>query len=259
MPARASVRHAIDAAWLAELAAADPAEHAFAIWDLQNCPDRIEFRVLHLDERPVAYLLLWKGSRTAISVRWVGPTQEAMALLDELPPRPFVAIVPDAIGPLVADRRGPAGLYGISLRTCREPPPVSGSARRLLPSDLPELERFARENAEPLTSGYLGVPLDRELVVGSFEEGRLVCAGRAQTRLPSVWMLGGIFTRPEARGRGHGKAVTSLLAHEAARAGAISALYVRDGNTAALATYDRLGFRPVAHRIWVDAGADWPA
>ena len=83
MRARAFVRHAVDSAWLAELAAADPVEHAFAVWDLEHFPELIEFRVLHVDERPIAYLLLWKGSQAAISVRWVRPTDGTTQLVDE--------------------------------------------------------------------------------------------------------------------------------------------------------------------------------
>lgn len=259
MTGRLSVSHAIDGVWLAELAAKDPVEHAFAVWDLQHFADRIEFRVLQRDDRPVAYLLLWRGGKGAVSVHWAGATEGAEPLLAELPARPFVAILPDPFGPIAAERHGPAQLYGVSLRVCREPPPTTGAARRLVPSDSAELDQLARDYPQPLTSAYLGMPLDREYVAGVFEKERLVSVGRAQVRLPTVWMIGGIFTRPEARGRRYGRDVTALLANEAARTGAVTSLYVRDGNAPAEAIYDRLGFLPVGHRIWVDAGADWPA
>ena len=55
----ARVQMGIDAGWLTRLSEADPFRHAWAVWDREKFPERVEFRTLEEDGRPTAYLLLW--------------------------------------------------------------------------------------------------------------------------------------------------------------------------------------------------------
>ncbi|MCI4317042.1 MAG: GNAT family N-acetyltransferase [Thermoplasmata archaeon] len=73
--------------------------------------------------------------------------------------------------------------------------------------------------------------------------------------LPNLWILGGIFTRRNHRGKGWGRAITTTATRAAIFEGARPALAVRADNISALRVYQRLGYETVEHRVWVDAGA----
>ncbi|MCI4345833.1 MAG: GNAT family N-acetyltransferase [Thermoplasmata archaeon] len=257
-PRQYRVIETLDPGWIASQAAAAPLLHAFAVWDRERFPERVSFRVLERDGTPLGYLLIWNGSPGHQVVHWVGPTEESGPLLDALPDPPFVAVVPDELAPEVLARRGPGRARGLQLRRCEVPVTPEGSARRLHFADTPALERFCVRSTEPrfahLVEGYRGLDIAREVVAGSFEGPELAAVARAQVHLPQVWLLTGVVTSPEFRGRGHARAVTALLTHLAQEEGAVPGLYVQDGNAPAEAVYTRLGYRTIAHRMWIELG-----
>ncbi|HVH17537.1 MAG TPA: GNAT family N-acetyltransferase [Myxococcota bacterium] len=77
--------------------------------------------------------------------------------------------------------------------------------------------------------------------------GRVVFVGYADVRRPQGWLLQGVYTWPRARRRGFAAAGTSALCREAFDVGAEHVqLSVVDGNDAARALYEGLGFKPFA-------------
>ncbi|BBD73322.1 hypothetical protein HS1genome_1711 [Sulfodiicoccus acidiphilus] len=134
--------------------------------------------------------------------------------------------------------------------TCRSPR-VVGDARRLTPADAPAYFSFIRsvwrrgDNVER-TSRYL----ERRVVYGSFEGKELVSVAEAYVTLPEVWVVGGVFTLPSFRGRGHAKAVTSAVAAHASRNGATTLLHVREDNEPAVRAYEDVGFEVLRRRWW---------
>ncbi|MCI4364109.1 MAG: GNAT family N-acetyltransferase [Thermoplasmata archaeon] len=244
----------LDPGWLASLAEDSPLLHAWAVWDTERFPERVSFRILERDGAPVGYFLLWNGTPGHLVLHWVAPVTDIGPLLDALPEPPFIAVVPDELAPEVLARRGPGRARGLQLRRCEAPVASEGGARQLHLGDTPALERFCARSEESLVKGYRGLDIAREVVAGSFEGPELAAVARAQVRLPRVWLLTGVVTAPEFRGRGHGRSVTALLTHLAQQRGALPGLYVQDGNAPAEAVYTRLGYRTMAHRMWVELG-----
>ena len=77
------------------------------------------------------------------------------------------------------------------------------------------------------------------------EGGRIVFAGYADVQRPEGWLLQGIYTRPEARRRGHASVGVSDLCREAFASGADHVqLAVVDGNEPGRSLYESLGFKP---------------
>jgi GNAT superfamily N-acetyltransferase len=244
----------IDPEWLGEQYRRSPVLNAFAVYDRAVFPDRIGFRVLERDGVPVAYLLLWNGSDGSRALHWVGSTEAPERLAAAFPDPPLIAVIPDATAAAVR-RRYPDSLSGgVQLQVCDHPTESSGGVRMLRPGDEPALQEFAERVEEPLARGYRGRLLDSGYVVGAFEGSRLVSVASAMVRLPEVWMIGGVVTHPEARGRGHARATTAWLVREALGAGAIPSLYVLDDNRSARSVYDRLGFRSIDHRTRLELG-----
>lgn len=255
----AEVVEGIDRVWLERAARADPVRHAFAVYDLLHAPERVRFVSLRIDGETTAYLLLWYGGRVPV-VHWVGLPVEWPRLLLGVPARPMLAIVPEPVAGPLRERWGPAETYPIEVlaRPLSLPAPPAtdpGRVRRLQRSDTPLLRALCDDEAELGSSAYRTIDVGVDPVWGAFEGSALAGVARTAVLLPSVWVIGGVFTRPTARRRGLGYALTAAVTRAAVEAGAQAALGVRSDNRAALGIYRRLGFEPVDRRVWVDAGA----
>ncbi len=261
MPSESLVESGIDRDWLLGEASRDPIAHAWAVWDLDHGGGRVRFTTLREHGRPRAYLLVWYGLPSAPVVHWVGVPEDPRLLLRSLPERPLIAIVPAPVADAVAAARPPVVSYPLLVLaldpTAPEPARPPPEVRRLRRDDAPALERLAKSNPELLTAAYLAIDPGVEQIWGVMDErGSLRAVARVQLALPKVWMIGGIYTAPDFRGRGLGTAVTSAATLAALAAGATPALVVREDNASARHIYASLGYRLVDHRVWIDAGVD---
>jgi Predicted acetyltransferase len=66
-------------------------------------------------------------------------------------------------------------------------------------------------------------------------------------------MVGDVYTRPEYRGRGNAKAVTSAITREAIVSGAMASLHVKANNEPAIKVYRSLGYIIVKIHDWIVA------
>lgn len=138
------------------------------------------------------------------------------------------------------------------------PEPAPGlRVRRAVPGDLDPLVEAARASLreEGRPDPFLGDPrgfrrwvasrLARALVVE--RAGRVQWTGYADVRLPEGWLLQGVYTWPDARRQGLATTGVAALCRQAFASGAEHVqLSVVEGNRAALALYEALGFRPHA-------------
>lgn len=237
----------------------DPVVHAFAVWDLLHAPDRVRFVSFRKGDATTGYLLIWQGNTSYPVVHWVDAPRASDELAEALPERPLVAVVPPHARAAVEAHRGPVRSYPVELLIHPRSTPVSTepsrTSRRLTPADANRLRDFVRTPNDLLLSTYPAMDLATTHVVGSFEGGDLVAVGRAAVELPAVWILSGIYTHPDHRGRGHGTAVTAALTGAAHAEGAAGALYVRTDNAPARRAYATVGYRFHSERYWLDAGA----
>ena len=255
------VEAGIDRRWLEDQARHDPIGHAYALWDLDHETTRVEFRVHRSGGVPTAYLLIWRGAPDRPIVHWVGDPG-ATPLLDALPPRPMVAVVPPTLGLEVERRRGPVDRFPVRIlaRDASRPLPAPACpVRPLGAADAAALRRFGMEEPHEIARGYRDfdparLSIDEPTVWGAFDGDRLVGVARAAVRLPAVWIVSGVLVAEGRRGRGIGAAVTAAVARVAETTGARTALYVRADNVPAVRLYHRLGFEDVAERTWIDAG-----
>lgn len=252
-----SVEDGIDRGWLRALGERAPLLHAFAQWDLEHAPDRVRFVTFRRAGAPRAYLLVWLGHPRVPVVHWPIAAEGDERLAEALPPRPLIAVVPPEAVPAVERARGPIATYSVT-GLVRHPEPLpdpTARARRLRAADVDALRALAGERPPALLAPYAVLDPEREPAWGVFEGARLVGVARAQVVLPSIWVIGGVFTVPDRRNRGIAAATTAAVARAAEQAGASAGLWVREENTAAQRVYRRLAFAPVARRVWVDAGA----
>lgn len=137
------------------------------------------------------------------------------------------------------------------------PPPAGLETRPATPDDLDALVVAARaslleeERPDPFRGDPTGfrrwvrARLPRATV--ACLEGRVAFVGYADVQSPRGWLLQGVYTWPELRRRGLGKAGVAALCRRAFDTGAEHVqLAVVEGNVAAERLYESLGFRPFA-------------
>lgn len=120
--------------------------------------------------------------------------------------------------------------------------PDHPEARRLTADDLPALNELAV--AAGLTVWHEHA-LELGPAFGCFAEGRLVAMAGTHFATPEIVEIGHIATHPDMRRRGYASACTAALTQAAFVLAPRVFLMVLEHNTAALATYKRLGFRAI--------------
>ena len=133
-------------------------------------------------------------------------------------------------------------LYYLASGWLREPAAEDDVVTRALTEA--DAQAFAELDAacspEDLDAGY--VELDHAVVTGTFADGRLVCKASAYPLFEAdeedapVWDIG-FVTRPDARGKGYGKACAALLSREILGRGRVAQIRCTD---------DKLGSRGIA-------------
>jgi ribosomal protein S18 acetylase RimI-like enzyme len=151
-------------------------------------------------------------------------------------------------------------LYELDLEELRVPEDLASgrlTCRRPLPE---ELDRLARWRAA-YSMEALGVSGGAELTASCRREilrlheegslwlldaGRPVSSSSFNARLPDVVQIGGVWTLPELRGRGYGRAVVAGSLVDARMEGVRRAvLFADQENRSARAAYEALGFRVI--------------
>jgi GNAT superfamily N-acetyltransferase len=152
-------------------------------------------------------------------------------------------------------------LYELDLSKLEVPPDLaSGRLECRFPRAL-ELDLVVKWRVS-YSMEALGVPAGRELEATSQSEIERLQAEGSQwilldrgvpvsysafnARLPDVVQVGGVWTPPELRGRGYGRAVVAGSLQAARSEGAVRAvLFTGEENRSARAAYEALGFRVV--------------
>jgi GNAT superfamily N-acetyltransferase len=122
---------------------------------------------------------------------------------------------------------------------------------KLKPSDIDALQEFWNSVGVRVPREVLLEALNDHVCYGVFIDGKLVSVARTYVRTPHVWVVGGVFTHPNFRGRGFAKAVTAAVTREALLSGAYALLHVREDNYPAIRAYRRIGYELIGRRVWV--------
>ena len=200
-----------------------------------------------------AILLLYTAFETPTLMALGDPPYEPLhALLSSarqiLPPRVYAHLSPgcrEALGPgVVAQSRGPH--LKMALGEPRLDVPGVSEVVCLKANDIADLRAL-------YAVGYPANWFDpRQIETGHYyglrNNGELVSAAGPHVYSPGqrVAALGNIVTHPEHRGKGYAAAVTARACTELGRSVDQIGLNVKADNSAAVACYERLGFRPIA-------------
>jgi len=92
---------------------------------------------------------------------------------------------------------------------------------------------------------HLKDSLRKEVIYLAERNGRAVAKSGTNACGYRVWQIGGVFTRPEARGQGIGTLLMRAIIDHAARNDKATCLFVKKTNPAAIALYKKLGYETV--------------
>ena len=152
-------------------------------------------------------------------------------------------------------------LYELDLSKLEVPPDLASGRLECRPPRALELDLVVKWRVS-YSMEALGVPAGPELEATSRSEierlqaelsqwilldrGVLVSYSAFNARLPDVVQVGGVWTPPELRGRGYGRAVVAGSLQAARSESAVRAvLFTGEENRSARAAYEALGFRVV--------------
>jgi predicted GNAT family acetyltransferase len=131
--------------------------------------------------------------------------------------------------------------------------PPAVNVRRATLDDLAALTHFyAHAEEMARTPQAVARPIRDTRLWLAEKEGEILATALTNAETEHLAMIGGVFTKPAARGHGLSQAVCSALCADLFASRRKPVLYW--GNAAAGAVYRRLGFRPIGHwrAVWLE-------
>jgi GNAT superfamily N-acetyltransferase len=96
--------------------------------------------------------------------------------------------------------------------------------------------------------------ISRTPTYGVFVNHEMVSYAGSFIQLPQVWMIGGVYTHPNQRNKRYATLATSAVTEEALKNAEAAALFVRSDNYSAVKVYEKIGYKKIGEKLWVDVG-----
>ena len=237
----------------------DIIRHVFAFYDIQHDPEHTVMHAAFEDGKLEGYILTYTAMETP-SVVMECESETAKKLIEYAPADKYVMHTRSDLLPVIEKRFPTAKHYLENWMLVRK-----GKAN-ILKSELTRRLR-TKEDAEKLfrllearkerTPSSIKRYLDwmtRMPLYSLFINNELVSYAGSFLQLPQVWMIGGVYTNPDHRNKGYATQTTSAVTEEALRNAEAAALFVRSDNFPAIKAYEKIGFRKIGEKLWVDIG-----
>jgi len=237
----------------------DIIRHVFAVYDIQNDPQHTTTYVAFENGNLEGYILIYTAADVpSVILECEGKVAER--LLEHAPPSKFIVHAPPNLLPAIKKRYPDAEHYVEDWMLVRK------NEGRFYRSEL--VRRLRSEEDALKLANLLLSRKDRPAgmlrkyadwvskmpMCGVFEEGQLVSYAGSFIQLPQIWLIGGVYTDPEHRNRGYATLATSAITEEALKMAEAAALFARSDNHPAIRTYEKIGYRKIGEKVWVDVG-----
>lgn len=237
----------------------DVIRHVFAFYDIQHEPDCTTMYVAFENGSLKGYVLIYTALEFP-SVILECESDVAEELIAYVPENLFVMHVSPNLLPII-ERKFPRAKCYVedwmlvesddaaffrSKLVCRLRTEDDGSKLAMLLSS-------RKDRTTGTVKKYVEL-ISKQPIYGVFLNGELVSYAGSFIQLPQVWMIGGVYTHPKHRSEGYATLATSAVTEEALKNAEAAALFVRSDNYSAIKVYEKLGYKKIGEKLWVDAG-----
>ncbi|MGB9853706.1 MAG: GNAT family N-acetyltransferase [Candidatus Bathyarchaeales archaeon] len=237
----------------------DAVRHVFALYDIQYDLANTKMYAALEGEVLKGYILIYTGTAFP-SIILEGESEVAKALIEYAPRSNFILHVPRDLMPMVAEKFPNAKCYVEDWMLVKRGHANffnSPEVRRL--SDLEDARKlmmlFSTNEDRPQQSLKKNLErISKTPVYGVFINGELVSCAASLVQLPEAWLIGGVYTHPNHRNKGYATLATSAITGEALKNAEYATLFVRNDNYSAIRVYEKIGYKKIGEKFWVDVG-----
>jgi len=237
----------------------DIIRHVFAFYDIQHEPEHTTLYGAFENEDLRGYILTYKALEFP-SVVLECESDVAAKLIKLAPENRFIMHAPLNLLPVIKERFPNSKHYVEHWMLVRKGQAnyfQSKFVHKLRSKDdasklatlLSTLQNRPRGIAERYVDWIGKMP-----VYGVFINDELVSYAGSFLQLPEIWMIGGVYTNPNRRNKDYAAIATSAVTKDALKKAETAALFVRSDNYPAIRVYDKIGYRKVGGKLWVDVG-----
>lgn len=237
----------------------DVIKHVFAFYDIQHDPEHTSVYAASENGKLTGYILTYTATDVP-SVILEGESDAASQLIEFAPRNQFIIHAPPSLLPIIKRKFTNAKHYVEDWMLVRKDEAnftKSHLVRKLSTEEdasmLAKLLSTRKDRPERALERYLRwistLPL-----YGVFVNGELVSYAGCFIQLPQVWMIGGVYTQPTRRNKGYATLATSAITEESLRNAEAAALFVRSDNYSAISVYEKIGYKKMGEKVWVDVG-----
>ena len=237
----------------------DVIRHVFAFYDIQHEPDYTTMYVAFENGSLKGYVLIYTALEFP-SVVLECETDTAEKLIDYAPENRFVMHVPPNLLPII-NRKFPHAKCYVEDWMLVNRDDVTFFRSKLLrglrteddASKLAMLLSSRKDRTMGTAKKYIEL-ISKQPIYGVFVNDELVSYAGSFIQMPQVWMIGGVYTYPKHRSKGYATLATSAVTEEALKNAEAAALFVRSDNYSAIKVYEKIGYKKIGEKLWVDAG-----
>jgi GNAT superfamily N-acetyltransferase len=237
----------------------DVISHVFAFYDIQREPDYTTMYAAFENGSLKGYILIYTALEFP-SVILECESDTAEKLIDYAPGNRFIMHVPPYLLPVVKRKFPNAKCYVEDWMLVKSDDAIFFRSKlvcRLHTDDDASKLAMLLSNRKDRTTGtvkkYIEL-ISKQPIYGVFVKSELVSYAGSFIQLPQVWMIGGVYTHPKHRNKGYATLATSAVTEEALRNAEVAALFVRSDNYSAIRVYEKIGYKKIGEKLWVDAG-----
>lgn len=237
----------------------DVVSHVFAYYDIQYDSDHTTVYAAFENGTLRGYILVYTALEFPSVVVECG-SDVAGRLIEYAPEGSFIMHIPWSLLPIVEEKFPDAKCYVENWMLVKRGDAsfFESELVRRLRSENDALGLFrllsSRKDRTTVTVQKYIELIGKQPIFGVFVDSKLVSYAGSFIQLPEVWMIGGVYTRPDHRSKGCATLATSAITEEALKNSEAAALFVRSDNYSAIKVYEKIGYKKIGERLWIDEG-----
>lgn len=236
----------------------DVTRHVFAFYDIQHEPEHTTTYAAFENKNLKGYILTYTALEYLSVVLECENEGTAEKLVEYAPENRFIMHAPPNLLPAIKRKFPNAKHYLENWMLVKKGQAnffKSQHVRRLHTEDDASKLAILLSTHENRPSGTPTKYMDmiRKMpIYGIFINNELVAYSGSFIQLPQIWMIGGVYTHPNHRNKGYATLTTSAITEEALKNAETAALFVRSDNHPAIKVYEKIGYKKIGEKLWVD-------